>query len=105
MSGGRSRSFAISSASTFASCFASPPPPYSFGHVGAVQPRSAMTSSQRFASPEHGILLPPQQSSSVALYVVYIDAGAFACSQRWVSSRKVSRSAAMVSSFRGTRRR
>ena len=47
MSGGRSLSFAISSASTLASAFASPPPPYARGQVGAVQPRSAIMSSQR----------------------------------------------------------
>ena len=47
MSGGRSFSFAISSARTFASSFESPPPPYSRGHVGAVQPRSAISASQR----------------------------------------------------------
>ncbi len=49
-SGGRRRSFAISSASTLASAFESPLPPYSRGQVGAVQPRSAMTSSQRLTS-------------------------------------------------------
>jgi hypothetical protein len=40
----------ISCISTFASASESPPPPYSFGQFGTVQPRSAMRSSQSLAS-------------------------------------------------------
>ena len=50
MSGAGSLRAVISSFSTLASALDSPPPPYSVGHSGAVQPRAAMTSSQTFMS-------------------------------------------------------
>ena len=40
----------ISSSSTKLSAASRPPPPYSFGQVGAVQPRSAMRSSHSLVS-------------------------------------------------------
>jgi hypothetical protein len=49
-SGGLARIRAISCDRTRASSVDSPPPPYSFGQVGAVQRRSAIRSSQSLAS-------------------------------------------------------
>ena len=48
MRGGGRRSLVISCESTFASPGARPPPPYSLGQLGAVQPLSAMRRSQVF---------------------------------------------------------
>ena len=50
INGWRARSLRISSATTRASAFESPPPPYSFGQVGQTQPFAAMRSSQSFSS-------------------------------------------------------
>jgi hypothetical protein len=46
--------------------------------VGAVQPRSAITASQRRTSSGYAVLLPPQQTSSGLFGGVDMDAGALA---------------------------
>src|SRR5581483_3379510 len=92
-SGGRRRRRAISWASTLASAADRPPPPYSRGQVGAVQPRSAITASQRWTSSGYVVLRPPQHTSSGERGGVAIEGGALAASQRRTSSRKASRSA------------
>src|SRR4030081_1223620 len=82
-----------SSRSTFASSRDRPPPPYSFGHVGAVQPRSAMRSSQRFWSSDLKFQLrPPQQRSSSSSRGRRIKGGQLLASHARVSLRNVSRS-------------
>ena len=68
----------ISCCNTLASSLESPPPPYWDGHSGAVQPRSAMTSSQTFISGfEYLALRPPQFPSSRVFPTPRIEAGAF----------------------------
>src|SRR5699024_4217531 len=68
-----------------------PPPPYSLGHVGAVHPRSNMTSRQRRTSGLDSVFFfPPQYPSKRPLRVPKIDFGALAKSHSRVSSRKVS---------------
>src|SRR6202000_5999 len=88
-----------------------PPPPYSLGQVGAVQPLSAMRSSQSFCSGFLNVALRPPQielssSSVTATAVPRIEGGQFASSQARVSSRNVSRSLMVLTdpgSFPGAR--
>ena len=89
VSGSRHVSRAISSRSTRASSLLKPPPPYSFGHSGTVQPRSAMRSSHtRCASFLNFQRRPPQQTSPSSATGWRISAGQFASSQARVSRRK-----------------
>ena len=73
----------------------SPPPPYSRGHVGAVQPRSAIAPSQVFISAD---VVDGAAPAPVAAALDRDDAtprtagGAFASSQRGTSPRNTSRS-------------
>ena len=88
-SGERHSSARISCARTLASSTDKPPPPYSRGQVGTVQPRSPMRSSQmRCASLVNTALRPPQQMSSSLAIGVRISAGQLASSQARVSARK-----------------
>ena len=82
----------ISSCSALPSADESPPPPYSFGHVGAVQPRSPMTFSHFATSGGNWTFLPPGQTSSSERGRVNIDFGALASSHSRASARKRSKS-------------
>ena len=94
ISGLRALIRAISCLSTLVSAGESPPPPYSFGQSGTVQPRSAIRSIQSFcASFLKTGLRPPQQASLSSRTGSRISGGQFASSQARVSARKVSRSA------------
>src|SRR5690625_3267833 len=67
-----------------------PPPPYSLGQVGAVHPRSNMTSRQRRTSGLVSLFFfPPQKPSNRPLRVPKRDLGALAKSHSRVSARKV----------------
>jgi hypothetical protein len=79
-----------SSCNTALLCWSSPAPPYCVGHVGTVQPFSAMRSSRTLVS---GFLYcarrPPPGISSCGIGVRML-AGQFASSQPRTSWRKVS---------------
>src|SRR6056300_1037469 len=64
-SGGRHFNRAISCCNTLASSIDRPPPPYSFGQVGAVQPRSAIASNQLWASADGNTRLRPPHICSL----------------------------------------
>ena len=77
--------------STAASRWLSPPPPYSRGQVGTVQPRSPMRCSHsRCASLWNLKRLPPQQTSTSLFTGSRISGGQFASSQARVSRRNAS---------------
>src|SRR5580692_5269320 len=102
ISGGRALSRPISCCSARASELDRPPPPYSLGQVGAVQPLSAIRSNQSFASGFfHLARRPPQielsSSSVTAAAAPRIEAGQLASSQLRASFRKASRSLIKVS--------
>ena len=86
-SGGRRRSAAISCPSTRASSLLSPPPPYSFGQVGAVQPRAAMTSSHCFTS-GFGVR---RRAAAPARLLVLAERRATSTAARWRAARRASR--------------
>ena len=68
-----------------------PPPPYSRGQVGTVQPRSPMRCSHRRCASDWNLALrPPQQMSSSLAIGWRISAGQLASSQARVSARKSS---------------
>src|SRR5579864_5131519 len=99
ISGGRAFKRASSCASTRASALASPPPPYSLGQVGAVQPLADMRSSQSCSGFLNLALRPPQielSSSSSTAALPRIEGGQLASSQLRVSLRKVSRSLIVI---------
>jgi hypothetical protein len=80
----------ISSLSTAACSRDKPPPPYSRGQVGTVQPRAAMRSSHSLLSGFlYTALRPPQIRSSSGMGV-RIDGGQLSSSQARTSVRKVS---------------
>ena len=79
----------ISSRRILVSAGERPPPPYSLGQSGTVQPRSAMTSSHCFCAGEEKVALrPPQQASSSDRTGLRISGGQLASSQARVSARK-----------------
>src|SRR5262249_11448202 len=85
---------AISCRTILASSPSRPPPPYSVGQCGTVQPLSRIRSNQaRCGSEENFVLRPPQKVSSSAATGLRISGGQLASSQARVSRRKVSRSA------------
>src|SRR6476646_12071589 len=91
VSGGRAPIRCISSLRILASAAESPPPPYSFGQSGTVQPRSAITSSHcRWASDWKVHLRPPQQASASDRSGWRISVGQLASSHARVSARKAS---------------
>src|SRR5262249_46092014 len=91
--GGRAPILPISSRSTLCSAPSRPPPPYSFGQSGTVQPLSRMRSNQtRCASDENFVLRPPQKTSLSEVAALRISGGQFASSQARVSLRNCSRS-------------
>ena len=90
-SGCRAPSCCISSFRIWASAGDSPPPPYSRGQVGTVQPRSTMSASQRWLSGFLNTALRPPQTRSSSGMGVRNDAGQWVSSQCRVSRRKVSR--------------
>src|ERR1700681_3765683 len=66
-----------------------PPPPYSFGQCGTVQPLSRIRSNQtRCGSEENFVLRPPQNVSSSEVIGRSISGGQLASSQARVSLRK-----------------
>ena len=75
-------------------CSASrPPPPYSLGQCGTVQPLSRIRSNQtRCGSEENLVLRPPQNVSSSEVIGRRISGGQLASSQARVSRRNFSRS-------------
>ena len=92
-SGERAPIAAISSRSTLCSARSSPPPPYSFGQSGTVQPLSRIRSNQtRCGSDENFALRPPQYVSLSEVIGRRISGGQLASSQARVSRRNVSRS-------------
>src|SRR5262245_15334421 len=83
----------ISSRNTLCSAPSKPPPPYSLGQSGTVQPLSRMRSNQtRWASEENLVLRPPQKTSPSDVAGLRISGGQFASSQARVSLRNCSRS-------------
>src|SRR6187549_3869449 len=83
----------ISSRNTLASPASSPPPPYSLGQSGTVQPLSRIRSNQmRCGSDENLVLRPPQKVSPSEVIGLRISGGQLACSQARVSLRNFSRS-------------
>jgi hypothetical protein len=92
-SGTRHLSAAISSRSTAACACVRPAPPYSRGHCGTVQPRSAMRCIHwRCASLWNLKRLPPQQTSASVFAGWRISSGQFASSQaRVVATESVER--------------
>ncbi len=97
-SGGRAPILPISSRSTLCSAPSRPPPPYSFGQSGTVQPLSRMRSNQtRCGSDENLVLRPPQNTSPSPLAGLRISGGQLASSQARVSRRNCSRSDMCVS--------
>jgi hypothetical protein len=91
VSGKRQPSLLISSRRIRASSLGSPPPPYSFGHSGTVQPRSAILSSHtRCASFLNFQCRPPQHTSPSSATGWRISGGQFASSHARVSRRKLS---------------
>ena len=93
LSGLRARIAAISSRSALVSAGESPPPPYSSGQSGTVQPRAPIASIQAFCA---GVSIdwsrPPQHASFSERTGSRISGGQFASSQARVSVRNVSRS-------------
>src|SRR6185437_7354310 len=80
----------------------SPPPPYSFGQCGTVQPLSRMRSNQtRWASEENLALRPPQKVSLSDAMGLRISGGQLASSQLRVSLRNFSSVFISVLSFGG----
>src|SRR5258708_9080030 len=79
---------------TILSCSPSrPPPPYSFGQCGTVQPLSRIRSNQmRCGRDENLVLRPPQKVSASDVIGRRISGGQLASSQARVSRRKFSRS-------------
>src|SRR3954463_13596488 len=70
-----------------------PPPPYSLGQCGTVQPLSRIRSNQtRCGSDENLVLRPPQNVSSSDVIGRRISGGQFASSHARVSLRNFSRS-------------
>ncbi len=101
VSGCRAPIAAISCRTILASSPSRPPPPYSFGQCGTVQPLSRMRSNQtRCGSEENFALRPPQKVSVSAVIGLRISGGQFASSQARVSLRNVSRSAIGVSTVK-----
>src|SRR5882724_404255 len=97
-SGGRAPIAAISWRTILACSPSSPPPPYSFGQCGTVQPLSRIRSNQmRCGSDEKVVLRPPQKVSSSEVIGRRICGGQLASSQVRVSRRKSSRSDICVS--------
>src|SRR5271163_2071038 len=92
-SGERHPSAAISWRRIFASSRESPPPPYSRGHSGTVQPLAAMRSIHCFCASDLKVTRrPPQQVSSSPTGGLRISGGQLASSHARVSVLKVSRS-------------
>src|SRR6478752_1019138 len=97
-SGGRAPIRPISVRSTLCSAALKPPPPYSFGQSGTVQPLSRMRSNQmRCGSDENFVLRPPQNTSASDVAGLRISGGQLASNQARVSLRNISRSAVSVS--------
>src|ERR1700691_5326283 len=72
----------ISSRKTLASAASNPPPPYSLGQSGTVQPLSRIRSNQiRCGSDENLVLRPPQNVSSSEVIGRRISGGQLASSQ------------------------
>src|SRR5690349_18356071 len=83
---------AISWRTTLDSSPSSPPPPYSLGQCGTVQPLSRMRSNQtRCGSEENLALRPPQKVSLSDAMGLRISGGQLASSQVHVSLRNFSR--------------
>src|ERR1700749_4427745 len=94
VSGPRAPIAAISWRTILASSPSRPPPPYSFGQCGTVQPLSRMRSNQtRCASEENLALRPPQKVSLSDAMGLRISGGQLVSSQARVSLRNFSRSA------------
>src|SRR2546421_4270910 len=84
---------AISWRTILASSASRPPPPYSFGQCGTVQPLSRIRSNQtRCGSDENLVLRPPQNVSSSEVIGRRISGGQLASSQLRGSRRNFSRS-------------
>src|SRR3984893_13195589 len=97
-SGGRAPIAAISWRRILACSGSRPPPPYSFGQCGTVQPLSRIRSNQtRCGSEENLVLRPPQNVSSSDVIGRRISGGQLASSQEWGSWRKLPRSDIAVS--------
>ena len=87
--GARQPRSCISSSRIRASSAVSPPPPYFFGHVGAVHPFAAIRSSQIFCSGRiYSARLPPATCSSSGMRV-RMAGGQFSSSQARLCARKV----------------
>src|ERR1700759_5127885 len=100
-SGARAPIAAISCRTILASSPSRPPPPYSCGQCGTVQPLSRMRSNQtRCGSDENFALRPPQKVSVSAVIGLRISGGQLASSQARVFLRNVSRSAMGVSTVK-----
>ncbi len=95
-SAGRALMRPSSCCSTRFSSIDSPPPPYCFGHIGHVQPFSAIRVSQTRDSGLTNFSRRPPHTVSSSLPGVRIDGGQFASSQARVSLRNVSRSVTVV---------
>src|ERR1700704_668602 len=92
-SGWRAPTAAISRRASFPCGAWGPPPPYSFGQCGTVQPLSRIRSNQtRCGSEENLVLRPPQKVSSSDVIGRRISGGQLASSQAQVSRRNFSRS-------------
>src|SRR5467141_3643009 len=92
-SGCRAPMAAISWRTIFVCSGSRPPPPYSFGQCGTVQPLSRIRSNQmRCGSDENLVLRPPQKVSSSDVIGRRISGGQLASSQARVSRRNFSRS-------------
>jgi hypothetical protein len=88
VSGCRAPIAAISWRTILACSGSRPPPPYSFGQCGTVQPLSRIRSNQmRCGSKENLVLRPPQKVSSSAVIGRRISGGQLASSQARVSRR------------------
>src|SRR5881394_692345 len=91
--GARAPMDAISWRTILACSGSRPPPPYSFGQCGTVQPLSRIRSNQtRCGSDENLVLRPPQNVSSSEVIGRRISGGQLASSQLRVSRRNFSRS-------------
>src|SRR5450432_194418 len=103
VSGWRAPSAAISWRTIFVCSGSRPPPPYSLGQCGTVQPLSRVRSNQtRCGSDENLVLRPPQNVSSSEVIGRRISGGQLASSQARVSRRNFSRSDMCVSSTVGS---
>ena len=69
VSGSRAPIAAISSLRILVSAALNPPPPYSVGQSGTVQPRDAMTSSHCFCAGDWNWKLRPPQQASFSLRI------------------------------------